>query len=332
MNKLKILAIAAAAAALACSCARTDSTGLNDANKRYFDAWMKLHYPDAVRDGLGVYIIDETVGDGPSVGSVDDFPYVYVVSTTRDLEGNVTETSDALIAQQVGTYSDSKYYGPTIKLRTMTTLSAGQEMVIAPMRVGGTRTAVIPGWFSTTSYRYETENDYLNSVTGDDCVYTVTVRDAIKDITKWQIDSVETYLHRNYSQPLDSLIYGLYYIQTQAPTDTSAFDSGATVYVNYTGSLLNGKVFDTSDKDTAKDHGLYSASHDYSPLSVTLNDDYKEMEDVVTGFAYAVSKMRKGEKGTWIFISDLGYQGSGSGTIPGFSPLRFDLEMIGTKK
>ena len=339
MNRFKILAIAAAAAALAASCVRSESSGLNDANKRYFDAWMQIHHPDAVREGLGVYILDETVGSGASVGKSEDYPYLYITYTSRDLDGNITETTDAAVARQVGSYTDRNYYGPTVKMRLATAMTAGQEMVIAPMRVGGSRTAAIPGWFST-AYRYDKEQDYLNRITGEDCIYTVTIKDVIKDISAWQIDSVTRYITRNYGHPVDSLKYGFYYIRTQEPTDTASFEPGTAVSVNYTGRLLNGKVFDTTDEKTAKDAGMYSASSEYSPLTVNMAEEYESITtstssgegSLVKGFSFCVSRMRTGEKGTCIFISDLGYEANAQGGIPAYSPLLFEVEMVGKKK
>ena len=331
MNKLKILLIAAAAASLCTSCFRSESSGLNDGNKRYFDAWMKINHPDALREGMGIYILDETTGSGASIGKAEDYPFAYVTYTSSDLDGNILETTEADIAKQVGTYSDANYYGPVVKLRSLTGFTAGQEMVLTPMRVGGSRKAVIPGWFDT-AYRYETEQEYLDKVTGDDCIYSVTLHEVIKDLAVWQIDSISRYLTHQYSHPVDSVKYGFYYIQTVPPTDTVSFSSGTKVYVNYTGSLLNGKVFDTSDANTAKDAGLYSASKTYEPLGITLNSDYKEITDVIEGFALCVSKMKKGEKGTCVFYSDIGYKGESQGSIPAFSPLRFDIEMLGTTK
>ena len=332
MKRFSILVIAAAAV-LCVSCARSEQSGVNDANKRYFDAWMKINHPDAVRDGLGIYILEETVGTGIPAGKSDEYPYAYISYTTTDLDGNVTETTDADVAKQIGTYNAaSKYYGPIIRPRNSTALTAGQDMVIDPMRVGGTRKAVIPGWFNTTTVRASSEDEYLKKVTGSDVILTLTLHDVIKDLTAWQLDSISRYLTRTYKHPVDSLKYGFYYIQTQPPTDDTEFSSGDKVYVNYTGRLLNDNVFDTSDADTAKDAGIYSSGKSYEPLEVTFNEDYEEMTDVVKGFALCVSRMLKGEKGTCIFYSNLGYESTAKGLIPAFSPLRFDIEMLGTEK
>ncbi|MBQ6291148.1 MAG: hypothetical protein IJK76_02925, partial [Bacteroidales bacterium] len=237
MGKLRIFLYAAAAACLIASCAKSETTGVNDANKRYFDAWLKINHPDAVRDGLGIYIIDETVGTGKEAGSAEDYPYALVSYTTTDLEGTVSETTEAKVAQQIGTYDATKYYGPVIRLRNSTAMTAGQEMTLNPMRVGGTRKAVIPGWFNTTTTRATTEDGYLENVTGDNVILTLTLHDVIKDLSEWQIDSITSYLAHNYPSPVDSTKYGFYYIQTKAPDDTTPFASEAKVYVNYTGRL-----------------------------------------------------------------------------------------------
>ena len=333
MNRLGILVIAAAAAVCA-SCVRPESSGINDANKRYFDAWMKINHPDAKRDGLGIYILEETTGTGMSAGKAEDYPYAYITYTTTDLEGNISETTDADVAKQIGTFNETAtYYGPIIRLRNSTALTAGQEMIIDPMKVGGTRKAVIPGWLNSATYRANTEDGYLNNVTGSDAIMTLTLHDVIKDLTAWQLDSISRYLSHHYPTPIDSLKYGFYYIQTQPPTEDVGFGSGDKVYVNYTGRLLNGRVFDTSIADTAKVAGIYKTSgKEYVPMEVNMDDDYNEITDVVKGMAICLSVMKKGEKGTCIFYSDLGYEGTDKGLIPAFSPLRFDVEMLGTEK
>jgi hypothetical protein len=341
MVKIKIFLFAALAASLFSSCARMESTSPNENTKRFFDAWIKLHHPTAVRDGLGIYILEETTGTGKSAGDAEDFPYAYVSYTISDLDGNISATTDANVAKQLGTYDPvSNYYGPVIRMRNSTAMTAGQEMVLNPMRVGGTRKAAIPGWFNTTNVRYDTEEKYLKNVTGDDVILDLKLHDVISDLTKWQLDSIYHYILLTYHHPVDSLKYGFYYIQTQAPTDTNAFDSNTTVYINYTGQLLNGTVFDTTDEITAKDAEIFNGNKSYEPLKVTMATEYTDIKfstgsgeaNFVDGVSYCLSKMRTGEKGTCIFYSDLGYKSTSQGNIPAFSPLRFDIEMIGKDK
>lgn len=338
MNRLSILICAAAAATLMASCAKENVTHTNDAGKRFLEAWMKINHPDAVKSGLGIYILEENAGSGKEAGSVKDYPYAYVSYTATDLDGNISESTDASVAEQLGTYDPTKkYYGPVIRPRNSTAMTAGQEMVINTMRVGGTRKAVIPGWFNTSSVRYSSEDEYLKNVTGEDVIISVRLHDVISDLNVWQIDSMTRYMGRELHASPDSLKYGFYYIQTQAPVDTTSFKSGSSVYINYTGRRLDGKVFDTTEEKTAKDAGIYSKSKTYKPLKVTLASEYKDITfstgsgtaNFVDGFSFCLSKMKKGEKGICIFYSELGYKDSSQGNIPGFSPLRFDIEMIG---
>ena len=339
MNRLSILICAAAAASLLASCAKNETSGVNDANKRYLESWMKINHPGAVKDGLGIYILDESSGSGIAAGKAEDFPYAYITYTSRDLEGNILESTDEEVAKQLGTYSDSKYYGPVVRLRNSTAMTAGQEMVIDPMRVGGSRTAVIPGWLNNPNYRYETEEDYLKNVTGEDNILSVKLHDVIPDIAQWQIDSICRYMIHNFKYPVDSLKYGFYYYQIVPPSDTTSFTSGDEVYINYTGRLLSGKAFDSTDEKVAKDAGIYNTRSSYEPLKVTIASEYTDYTfstgsgsaSFVDGVSYCLSLMKTGEKGICLFYSDLGYQGSGKDNIPGFSPLMFEIEMMGKK-
>ena len=112
MNRLSILICAAAAATLMASCAKENVTHTNDAGKRFLEAWMKINHPDAVKSGLGIYILEENAGSGKEAGSVKDYPYAYVSYTATDLDGNISESTDASVAEQLGTYDPTK--NPTV--------------------------------------------------------------------------------------------------------------------------------------------------------------------------------------------------------------------------
>ena len=135
----------------------------------------------------------------------------------------------------------------------------------------------------------------------------------------------------------DSLQLGFYYKQLAAPTDTTSFAKDSTIYINYTGRLLNGLVFDTTDERIAKDNGLYSASKEYAPVSVKWAEKAEDIKlggsSVIPGFALTLWQMRSFEKGVGIFYSSLGYSYSGSGaSIPGYAPLIFEIEIVAKPK
>ena len=72
----------------------------------------------------------------------------------------------------------------------------------------------------------------------------------------------------------------------------------------------------------------------YLIQEINRNSDYTKItmggsSSLKKGFAYAVYRMHHGEEGTAVFWSDLGYGAGGSGSsIPAYSPLRFDIEVL----
>ena len=76
MKKIIVSFLSVAAAIAFTGCAKVAPSGANDANKRYFDAWMEINHPDAKPTGLGIYIIEEESGDGIQVETVLD-PILY---------------------------------------------------------------------------------------------------------------------------------------------------------------------------------------------------------------------------------------------------------------
>ena len=331
------LPYAALIALVLCACAKAPTPGLNDSAKLYFDAWIHVNHPDAVASGLGAYVLSETTGSGTEAGTAKANPYVRVHYIVSDLDGTVLSTSLKEVAQRIGEYDEEDYYGPEIWQRGEGQLAAGLDDALESMRTGGIRTVAIPGWLNTTS-RYAAKEDYLAKVNGTSAVYEVGLLEVIPDIKKWETDSVGRYVTATFpgKSAGDSLKYGFYYVRGAAPSSEEDFPIDTTIYINYVGRLLDGHVFDTNVKDSAKFYGLYSASRTYAPTAVTwYNADgtYTDIKmggsTVIDGFAYALSKMHPHEKGTAVFYSGVGYGSNGSGTsIPGYSPLRFDIEIV----
>lgn len=337
MIKKTILFLAAAALVMS-GCAKKSGTTSENVDKRYFDAWMHVHHPDLVPTPLGAYVLEDTEGDGNLVGVAEQSRYVRVDYTVTDLDGNVSATTSKKVAQQIGTYSDASHYGPAIWDRSSNGVYAGLDEALSTMRVGGSRKTIIPGWLLTFD-RYDTAQEYVDNASGTNAVYTLAVREVIEDVSKWELDSIGHYLEHKYPQVAlaDSVKYGFYYVRTKEPEGLEKFENDTTIYINYTGRLLDGTVFDTTVKDTAKVYGIYSASKSYTPTQVNLKtEDYTQnsfsgsgSSSLIDGFAYALSLLGEFEAGTSIFYSPLGYSISGSGnSIPAYSPLRFDIEVV----
>lgn len=335
MKKISLIITALVLTLMSTGCAKSGSAGKNAAAKNYFDAWMTINHPELSKTGIGIYIMEDEPGTGSSISDIEENPYIYLEYTITDLDGTITSTTYEETAKQLGTYESSSYYGPVVMLRNTSNVTAGAESMLSSMLRGGTRKAIIPGWLET-SERYDTEEEYLEKTSGSDAIYKVHIVDAFKDVIKWQTDSIENYLRRNH-MPTDSLENGLYFIQTQAPTDTTSLKSGEKMEINYTGMLLNGKVFDTTIKDAAKDAGIYNASKTYGTSTITLASEYGDvkLEDnsTIDGFSKAMMHLKEGMKATVIFTSVLGYgTSSSSSAIPAYSPLRFDLEVVSVER
>lgn len=330
--------LTAAAIVCAVSCAKEASTTKNEANQRYLEAWMSVNHPEASASGLGIYVLDDKTGSGEVIG--DEDYYVFTETTVTDLEGNVTSTSSRALAQQIGSFSQGNFYGSKVIVNHKAYSATGLFEMLKGMRVGGEKTAVVPGWLNVTQ-DYDTAEDYLKNCTGDDAIYNVKVTGKTTDILKWEVDTLEKYVAINMEK-VDSTMYGYYYLQLKAPEDTTSLPTDTTIYINYTGRLLNGQVFDTTIKDTAKVYGIYSTSKTYEPQLVTLNETYTSItmgsssntdgstgSTVVDGFAYCLSKLKRYERCVCAFYSQYGYGYSGSGNaIPSFSPLVFEIEMV----
>ncbi len=342
-NKIiKFCGITAAAIAMAGACAKEVTESENEDNKLYLDAWMSVHHPDVQPTGLGVYIIEDQPGAGEAV--TDDDYYYFIRYTSTDLDGNISSTSEEKVAQQTGSYTKGNYYGPTVVMDSYYVTQPGVLDAIKGMRIGGTRKVVVPGWLNSTistsssEKYYTTAEEFYKNKSGSNAIYTITLTDKTDNINKWEVDSLERYTARMMND-VDSTFYGYYYQRLKEPTDTTTFPTDTTFYINYTGRLLNGQVFDTTIEDTAKFYGIYSSSNTYEPQMVQLSETYTDItlggssssdgSTTISGFAYCLSKLKSYEKGVCAFYSALGYSYSGSGdVIPSFAPLTFEIEIV----
>ena len=92
MKKIFKTAAFLAIALSAVCCAKAVKEGPNDAEERYFNAWMEINHPDLKSSGSGIYILPgEIVGNG---AEVKEDNYVYASYTVTDLEGNITTYTD----------------------------------------------------------------------------------------------------------------------------------------------------------------------------------------------------------------------------------------------
>jgi FKBP-type peptidyl-prolyl cis-trans isomerase len=105
--------------------------------------------------------------------------------------------------------------------------------------------------------------------------------------------------------------YGMYRVVVKEGAGAT-ISTGQTVKVDYTGKLMNGQIFDSSAGK--------------QPIEVPVGQGA-----VIPGWEQAIMMMKKGEKSIFFIPSNLAYGEQGSGPIPPFSPLIFEMEIIDVK-
>ncbi len=111
------------------------------------------------------------------------------------------------------------------------------------------------------------------------------------------------------AQPVAS---GLYYIESKEGKGSTPL-SGQTVTVNYKGMFLDGSVFDSSfDRN--------------EPIEFVLGQG-----QVIKGWDEGIGMMRKGGKAVLVIPSDIAYGPQGRASIPPYSSLVFEVELLDIK-
>lgn len=120
---------------------------------------------------------------------------------------------------------------------------------------------------------------------------------------------------------------GLRYVITKSGMGENG-KSGQVAKVNYTGYMLDGQYFDSSDKSVAEQKGIYSARREpYTPYDVTI-----DQTSVIKGWHEALKLLNKGAKATIYVPSSLAYgPQQRSEIIKPNSILVFDLEVVDLK-
>jgi FKBP-type peptidyl-prolyl cis-trans isomerase FkpA len=131
----------------------------------------------------------------------------------------------------------------------------------------------------------------------------------MKELEGQEKPALDKYINDNKIkvQPTAS---GLYYIETKKGSGTSPKETDI-VKVHYTGKLLDGTVFDSSVEKG-------------QPIEFPLNG-------VIPGWIEGLQLMKKGGKCTLVIPSAIAYGPRGTGPIPPYSPLVFDIELIDIK-
>lgn len=123
--------------------------------------------------------------------------------------------------------------------------------------------------------------------------------------------TIQKYLTDNHITNAQKQASGLYYIPVITNPNGLRATAGRTVSVNYTGTLLNGTVFDAT-----------SQHFPVAPFSFALGAGY-----VIKGWDEGIALMKLDEKSILLIPSRYGYGSQSKASIPANSILRFEVEL-----
>ena len=114
---------------------------------------------------------------------------------------------------------------------------------------------------------------------------------------------------------------GLYYVVLQESEGPSPVRSDF-VTINFTGRLIDGTVFDTSDREYAIANGVERDDKLYGPYKFLMENM------TIAGMREGMTMMNEGEISRIIIPSNLAFGSSSVGIIPPFSTLIYDVELL----
>jgi FKBP-type peptidyl-prolyl cis-trans isomerase FkpA len=119
---------------------------------------------------------------------------------------------------------------------------------------------------------------------------------------------------------------GLNYLVTKPGLgDKPAVGDSAAIW--YVARYVNGKVFETNIAEVARQNKMYNAETAYKPIHIQVGTKH-----VIPGWDEGMQLLNKGAKAIFIVPSALAYGEQGYATVPPFTPLVFEIEVVDVVK
>ncbi len=156
--------------------------------------------------------------------------------------------------------------------------------------------------------------------------HKATILATSKDLLTSQGNTIDEYLAKN-NLTAETTETGIRCVIKEKGNGVAP-EVGDQVSVAYTGKLLDGTVFDTSDEEIAKAAGRHTPGRQYAPYPFQLG-----IGSVILGWHEGIALLNQGDKATLYIPSPFGYGAQGSGElIKPNSILVFDVELVDVVK
>ncbi len=317
---INYLALASVGVLILGSCAKETTESSEEIEKRVLDAYIKVVHKDTLQPtSSGIYIINEKEGDGTGV---EDLCGVYVRYSISDLKNNYSTYSYENLAKQLGTYSDTTYYGPVLWEVGYYTVIKGVEEALLTKREGAKFKVIVPSWMS--KFGYDGSNKEHSTTT----IYEIEVLKVIKDLEIYLSDTLRAFNDRHWNIAVNGrdTTSSDYYFKTLNIGEGDTLAKNDAVKIWYVGKLLDGFVFDTNIEDTARKYKIYNSSKSYTALSHSVTDTTSSEGTLVDGFEISLWRMAHGGEAVTFFSPSLGY-GSTSKSFGIYQPLFFYIKV-----
>ncbi len=316
------------------ACAVKVENSTNESNIRYLEKWIKNNYPNATQSELGTYILDETPSTIVDAAQVEVDGWAILDYTSRNLEGIVQNTTLTEVAEKyLPIKSRKNFYYPQIFIVNTGSITAGLQDVLLGMKVGESKTVLIPSWLM--SYKqYKTKEEYQNEKTEySNTIYELKLIGFYKNIDERDSTLMIDYISKFKSDYVfaseyemnitDTVETGFFYYplekgeqdpEEESPEEGENPEEGedgevdeidTSININYIGTFLTynskkeliTKTFDTNIETVAKDFGLYNSSTTYKQKKITWGEDFNEtkMDDnkVIPGFSKTLWQLKQ---------------------------------------
>jgi len=139
-------------------------------------------------------------------------------------------------------------------------------------------------------------------------------RAEMKQIKSSEAETIRKYLADKKIKVKPIMVDSLY-VLLRTGTIGKSINEGDSIEVKYTGMLLDGTVFDQSDKGNG------------GPGTIKLL--YRHNAQLIKGWLEILETMHQGEKVQFLVPSSLGYGSYGAGkAIKPYTPLLFEIEVV----